>query len=86
MIGEYELIVSRIKQLMKEAHITQKELSDSTRISESEITRIMRLKNVKISHQTIIALCSYFNVSADYLLGLVEKKADRKGGSDADNS
>lgn len=69
MDSEQNLIVFRIKELMTENNIAQKELASAIDVSESEITRIMRQKNIKISHKTIVAMCDYFNVSADYLLG-----------------
>lgn len=70
----YNIIVIRIKEFMKSADIAQKELAEATNISESEITRILRQQNSKISHKTILALCDYFNVSADYLLGRTDNK------------
>ncbi|HOO78758.1 MAG TPA: helix-turn-helix transcriptional regulator [Lachnospiraceae bacterium] len=74
MLNEYSLIVDRIKELMREKKIQQKDLADAAAISESEITRILRQQNTKISHRTILALCDYFEVSADYLLGRSNEK------------
>ena len=65
-----------LKQLRKSQNITQKQLAAAIGASERGIQNYElgeRLPNF----ETIIALCTYFQVSADYLLGLSDKPERR---------
>lgn len=59
----------RLKELRLEKHLSTRDLAKE--IGVTNIT-ISRWENNKASatHEKIILLCQFFNVSADYLLGL----------------
>ncbi len=58
----------RIKELRKQNKISQKTLSANINLSER---RYQDLENdrSKPSHDTLLAIANYFDVSTDYLLG-----------------
>jgi transcriptional regulator with XRE-family HTH domain len=59
----------RLKALRREKKLTQNQLADSLELVKSTISAYE--KNTKYpSVEVLIRLCKYFNVSADYLLGL----------------
>ena len=62
----------RLKLLRKENNITQKQLAVDIEASERGIQHY-ELGERKPSYELIIRLCLYFNVSADYLLGLSDE-------------
>ena len=61
----------RLKELRLSKNLTQTQLANETGISQSAINK-WELGQRKITQEYIIILCEYFNVSADYLLGLTE--------------
>lgn len=63
------MIGDKIKELRKNSKITQAELSDSINIGQSTLANFENGKRT-IPVDIIIELARYFNVSADYLLGL----------------
>lgn len=58
----------RIVDLRKSRGLTQKELADSTSLSEIGVQSYERRRR-KPAHDAIISLADFFNVSTDYLLG-----------------
>ncbi len=61
----------RLKELREEKGLSQTQLAKLTKISQPTITRWEngeRTPNI----DSIITLCHFFNVSADYLIGLVD--------------
>ena len=52
------------------AGITIKELSEKTGLEYSTLSRIKNDKNQKVAHEVVLKLARFFNVSADFLLGL----------------
>jgi transcriptional regulator with XRE-family HTH domain len=62
------IINERIKELRKEAGITQEELAKKTGLTRSAIAQY-ESRNVEPTASAIIKLADYFNVCADYLLG-----------------
>ena len=59
----------RLKELRKERNLSQKQLAQDTKIGQTSISGY----EIGSSHPTdevIIVFCKYFNVSADYILGL----------------
>lgn len=58
----------RIKELRREFHLTQKQLSSILHISQSVICDYEN-GNVSPTADVIIKMCDFFDVSADYLLG-----------------
>lgn len=59
----------RLKELRKERGLTLRELADKLHMTNSNIS-MMELGQRGISNENLIAFCNFFDVSADYLLGL----------------
>ena len=59
----------RIRELRTERGMTQAELGEQLNIAQITVSKYER-ETLDLGTQTIIALCSIFEVSADYLLGL----------------
>lgn len=61
----------RLKELRKELNVTQDKLSADTKISQAAISSYENgLQSPTID--VVVVFCKYFNVSADYLIGLVD--------------
>lgn len=61
----------RLKELRKEYNVTQDKLSADTKISQAAISSYENgLQSPTID--VVVVFCKYFNVSADYLIGLVD--------------
>ena len=66
------MYVKRIRDLREDHDKTQKELADILGTSQTMYARYERGANeLPIRH--LIKLCEYYNVSADYVLGLSKK-------------
>lgn len=63
---------SRLLNLMKECKVTQVELATRIGSSESSFSRFITGKTDKISPEQIIRIARVFNVSTDFLLGIVD--------------
>ena len=61
----------RLKELRLESGLTQTQLSEKTHISQTAISGYEAGKN-RPTDIVIIILCRFFQVSSDYLLGLVD--------------
>ena len=61
----------RIKELRKEKGITQTELAQILNTTQKTISKYER-ESLDLNTGVIIALCKYFNVTSDYLLGLCD--------------
>ena len=59
----------RLKEARKLRVTTQKQVAEGIQVTESQYQKYEHGK-VKPGYDIIIKLCQYFNVSADYLLGL----------------
>ncbi|MBP3972713.1 helix-turn-helix transcriptional regulator [Bacillus sp. WL1] len=59
---------NRIRDLRKQKGITQKELAQSLKLSESTIGMYERNER-QPDYNTLIRIADYFNVSTDFLLG-----------------
>ncbi len=65
-------IGQRLSDLCTAAGITMKELSEKTGLEYSTLSRIRNDKNQKVAHEVVQKLARFFNVSADFLLGLTD--------------
>lgn len=65
-------INERIGDLRTNMNLSQTELSEKTGIPISVISRIESGKTATIGHDVLAKLALFFNVSADYLLGLTD--------------
>ena len=65
-------INERIGDLRTSMHLSQTELSEKTGIPISVISRIESGKTATVGHDVLAKLALFFNVSADYLLGLTD--------------
>lgn len=61
--------MNRIKILREENEVKQEELSKVLNISQTNVSKYETGK-ILLREDQIINLCNFFNVSADYLLGL----------------
>ena len=67
----FNMFCDRLKELRKEKGISQKELSDAIECSQSMIAR-WEQGECDVTGAVIVKLALYFNVSADFLLGLTD--------------
>lgn len=67
-----ELYIKRIRDLREDNDKTQQELADILGTSQTMYARYERGAN-ELPLRHLIVLCKYYNVSADYILGLSDK-------------
>ena len=67
-----ELSSKRLKELRKEQKITQQELADFLNISRTTITEYERGSHI-IATPFLYTICKEYKISADYLLGRIDK-------------
>lgn len=60
---------TKIKSLREDADLNQTELGKAINMTQRKVSYI-ECGKYEPSIEDIVALCNYFNVSADYLLGL----------------
>ncbi len=66
-----EKLSKRLKELRQEKGLSQSQLAKEIQVNQTTIGKWEACKR-SITVEYIIALCNYFNVSADYLIGLVD--------------
>ncbi len=66
------MFCDRIKQLRKEKGLSQTEMGNRLGLSQKQISHLEVGRN-EPDLKTICKYCEYFNVSADFLLGLIEE-------------
>lgn len=66
-----QIYQTRLRQLREDSDKTQKDIADYLGIQQTVYSRYETGKNDMKPYQ-IVALCEYYRVSADYLLGLPE--------------
>ena len=59
----------RLRELRYEKGLTQKQLAEKLNISQKSLSKYER-ESLDLSTELIVRICRYFQVSADYLLGL----------------
>ncbi|HIR29908.1 MAG TPA: helix-turn-helix transcriptional regulator [Candidatus Coproplasma stercorigallinarum] len=59
----------RLRELRCEKGLTQKQLAEKLNISQKSLSKYER-ESLDLSTELIVRICRYFQVSADYLLGL----------------
>ena len=64
---------NRVKLLRQERNLNQAQLGDSVGLSQQTVSRIER-DYTKMTVDTLVRLSSYFGVTADYLLGVSDKR------------
>ena len=62
----------RLSELLDKHSVTWKEVSNSLKIGKNQ-RKLWEDKNTAPDGETLVKLCRYFNVSADYLLGLSDE-------------
>lgn len=73
MAGDYVDYIQRIRNLREDNDKTQAEIAEILGTSQTMYARYERGANeLPIRH--LITLCKYYKVSADYILGLSNKK------------
>lgn len=63
---------NRLKELRKEKKLTQEKFSNIIKIQQTTISKYESNKR-QLSTQYLYAICKEFNISADYLLGKIDK-------------
>lgn len=59
----------RLRELRCEKGLTKKQLAEKLNISQKSLSKYER-ESLDLSTELIVRICRYFQVSADYLLGL----------------
>ncbi len=73
MVADY---IQRLRDLREDNDKTQQEIADYLGTSQTMYARYERGANeLPIRH--LIALCKYYDVSSDYILGLPQSKNDK---------
>ena len=67
---------NRLKEIRELKRLSQNELSKISNISQAQISRYE--KTQQMTEDSIIKLCEALEISADYLLGLIDDDNDRK--------
>lgn len=75
-----EPLAEKLELLMEERNVSQSQLARDTRIKQSSISNMVSRINAdkrlrEPGYKTIITLAKYFDVSADWLLGLSEYRS-----------
>ena len=68
-----ETTSNRIREIMKEQHISQKRLAVNLQVSNSSLNNYLSGRRW-MSLNLIREVCRYLNISSDYLLGLSPQK------------
>ena len=68
-----ELFGDRLRELRKAAGMKQQELANLLEVTTTKVSDMER-GNTTTSMARLYQLCEYFNVSADYLLGLTDER------------
>ena len=66
------LVHKRIKELRNEFALSQLQLANNLSLSQSAIAK-WEIEKTEPSASAIIKMCKFFDVSADYLLGLKDE-------------
>ncbi len=66
---ELEEIQKRLREVIKEASISQKQIAKEIGVSAQTISKYMR-QDIFPALDTLAKLCNLLDVSADYILGL----------------
>ena len=70
MLAE-EVFAKRIKELRIDKRLSQQELADKVDLTQRKVSKLETLQLIP-SPQVIVNIAKCFEVSADYLLGLVD--------------
>lgn len=61
----------KLNDLMQEKNIKQKQLASELNITQQSISRYVNSER-EPDYETLVKIAKYFDVSTDYLLGLIE--------------
>ena len=67
-----DIFCMRVKKLRKNAKEQQKDLAEAIGVSQAAISDIENGRRAT-SFDRLAAICQHYNVSADYLLGLIDE-------------
>ena len=67
-----KLSSKRLKELRKELNLTQEKLSDTIKVQQTTISKYENNQR-QLSTQYLYAICKEYKISADYLLGKIDK-------------
>lgn len=76
-MGDNSMFCKRLRELrdFSNPHLRQEDVGRATGMSQRKISRLEN-GDVQPTPEEIIRLCRFFNVSADYLLGLTDSYTD----------
>ena len=63
----------RIKELRQDNDLSQKQIADILGVAQTTYSQYELYKR-PMPIEYLVALCKFYNVSADYMLGLTDKK------------
>ncbi len=66
---ELKIIQERLREVIKEAPHSQKEIAKAIGVSAQTVSKYMR-ENIFPALDTLAKLCAFLDVSADYVLGI----------------
>lgn len=66
------MFAKRIKELRKSRQLNQTEMGEKLNLSQKQISHLEIGRN-EPDINTIKQYCTYFNISADYLIGLIDE-------------
>ena len=67
----------RLKEIREDRDLTQEDLAKVLQVKQQQYQRWESGVN-KLSAENLIALCKFYNLSADYLLGLTDQEKNYK--------
>ncbi len=68
---ELQLIQERLREVIKEAPYSQKDIAKAIGVSAQTVSKYMR-ENIFPALDTLAKLCAFLDVSADYILGVTK--------------
>ncbi len=68
---ELQAIQIRLREAIKQAPVSQKEIAKAIGVSAQTVSKYMR-ENVFPALDTLAKLCVFLDVSADYILGIAD--------------
>ena len=73
----------RIEEVMEEKHLKRSDIINGAGITATKLSNILTGESFNLGADTIMKLCKYLKVSADWLLGLSDFRSPEKNVQDA---
>jgi len=69
-----KVLAGRVRALRRDRQIRQQDLAKALHVAQATIAKIETQKIHSVGSDILIGLAKFFNVSIDYLVGLVDEK------------